>query len=169
MKEAIKFKEVEELISQFKHKLKLMYGIKPIIIMPYDDVYRLSIPETGEIVNNHLIKYSLTIKKKPINLQDNSRRDDRVLHHQAFCKICKDMNYSLSEIARYLGKDHSTIIYSVRRATDLISIADNRFLTVYNSLKKEIFNQIENGRDIQHIIKEADNSEPVLHAVLPKA
>ena len=56
MKEAIKFKEVEELISQFKEKLKLMYGIKPIIIMPYDDVYRLSIPETGEIVNNHLIK-----------------------------------------------------------------------------------------------------------------
>ena len=78
-----------------------------------------------------------------------SRREDAVIHSQAFCKICKEFNYGPSEIARFLEKDHSTVIYSIRKASDLLSINDNRFLTVYNTVKREIINKMH-GRDIQH-------------------
>lgn len=79
------------------------------------------------------------------------------------------MNYSLTEIGRYLDKDHSTIIYSIKRATDMISINDNRFLMVYNSVKKEVINEIENGRSIHYITEEGDNTESALHVALPEA
>ena len=169
MKETTKLKEVDELIYKFKKKIFSVYGIKLTILTPADDVYRLTIPETAAIVNRHLVKYTLNNKKKVIDLQNKSRRDDRVIHHQAFCKICKDMNYSLTEIGRYLDKDHSTIIYSIKRATDMISINDNRFLMVYNSVKKEVINEIENGRSIHYITEEGDNTESALHVALPEA
>lgn len=169
MKETTKIKDVNELIYKFKKKILNTHGIKLIVITPADNICRLTIPETAEIVNRHLVKYSLNNKMKVIDLQNRSRRDDRVLHHQAFCKICKDLNYSLTEIGRYLGKDHSTIIYSIKRAVDMISINDNRFLTVYNSIKKEVINKIENGRDIQYITEKGDNSKSALHVTLSEA
>ena len=79
------------------------------------------------------------------------------------------MNYTLTEIGRYLDKDHSTIIYSIRRATDMIYINDNRFLTVYNSVKKEVLNELENGRDIQYITEEGNDSKSALHVTLSEA
>ena len=79
------------------------------------------------------------------------------------------MNYTLTEIGRYLDKDHSTIIYSIRRATDMIYINDNRFLTVYNSVKKQVINELENGRDIQYTTEEGINSKSALHAALSEA
>lgn len=169
MKETTKVKEVDELISKFKKKIFDSYGIKLTILTPADNVYRLTIPETAAIVNRHLVKYTLNNKKKAIDLQNKTRRDDRVLHHQVFCKLCKDMNYTLTEIGRYLDKDHSTIIYSIRRATDMIYINDNRFLTVYNSVKKDLINQIENGRNIQHTTEEGDNAKSALHVTLSEA
>ena len=169
MKEATKTKDVEELISKFKKRIFDSHGIKLTILTPADDIYRLTIPETADIVNKHLLKYNFNNKKKSVDLQNKSRRDDRVLHHQVFCKICKDMNYTLTEIGRYLDKDHSTIIYSIRRATDMIYINDNRFLTVYNSVKKQVINELENGRDIQYTTEEGINSKSALHVTLSEA
>lgn len=143
MKETTKVKELEEEIAKVKEQFKTKYDVKLIILSPADDVKRLTIPETGEIVSRHLDKYAIDgegrFKRK------RSRREDLVIHHQAFCKICKDLNYGPSEIARYLNKDHSTVIYSIRKATDLISINDNRFLNVYNSVKKEIIEKMYGG------------------------
>lgn len=165
MKQTTKIKEVDDEIKLFKSFLNEKYGVEVVILTQADNVYRLTIPETGEIVNNYLTKYAEQ-NGRHMTVQTKSRREDRVLHHQAFCKICRDMNYGVSEIGRYLHKDHSTIIYSIRRATDLLYIGDNRFLTVYNSIKTEILNTIENGRDIQHITAEQNNTQSALHAVL---
>lgn len=147
MKETIKSKEVEEEIARIKKQFEEKYGIKLVVLTPADNIYRLTIPETGEIVNRNLAKYSIDHYKKIA--KKKSRREDAVIHSQAFCKICKEFNYGPSEIARYLEKDHSTVIYSIRKATDLLSISDNKFLTVYNTIKKEIENKMY-GRDIQH-------------------
>ena len=147
MKETIKTKDVEEEIANFKKQFKEKHGINLVILSPADSIHRLTIPETGEIVNRHLAKYSVDHYKK--TAKKKSRREDAVIHSQAFCKICKDLNYGPSEIARYLEKDHSTVIYSIRKANDLLSINDNRFLTVYNTVKKEILDKMH-GRDIQH-------------------
>jgi chromosomal replication initiation ATPase DnaA len=145
MKETIKITEVQEEILNVKKEFEAKYGIKLIILTPSDTINRLTIPEAAEIVDNHLAKYSVDHYKKIAKRK--SRREDAVIHSQAFCKICKDLNYGPSEIARYLEKDHSTVIYSIRKANDLVSINDNRFMTVYNSVKKEIINRMY-GRDI---------------------
>ena len=147
MKETIKSKEVEEEIARIKEQFKSKYGINLVILTPADAITRLTIPETGEIINRHLAKYSVDHYKKVA--KKKSRREDAVIHSQVFCKICKDLNYGPSEIARYLEKDHSTVIYSIRKANDLLSINDNRFLTVYNTVKREILDKMY-GRDIQH-------------------
>jgi chromosomal replication initiation ATPase DnaA len=147
MKETIKSEEVEEEIAKFKKQFQEKHGIKLIVLSPADNINRLTIPEAAEIINRHLVKYSALHYKKPA--KKKSRREDTVIHSQAFCKICKDLNYGPSEIARFLDKDHSTVIYSIRKASDLLSINDNRFLTVYNSVKKEIINKMY-GRDIQY-------------------
>ena len=56
MKEATKTKDVEELISKFKKRIFTSHGIKLTILTPADDIYRLTIPETTDIVNKHLLK-----------------------------------------------------------------------------------------------------------------
>ena len=109
MKETIKSKEVDEEIAKIKEQFKIKYGVNLVILSPADNVTRLTIPETGEIINRHLAKYSVDENKKIAKRK--SRREDAVIHSQAFCKICKDLNYGPSEIARYLEKDHSTVIY----------------------------------------------------------
>ena len=147
MKETIKSKEVEEEIANVKKQFQEKYGVNLIILSPADEVKRLTIPETGEIINKHLEKYAVDRYKKAAKVK--SRREDLVIHHQAFCKICKDLNYGPSEIARYLNKDHSTVIYSIKKANDLLYVNDNRFLTVYNTVKREIINKMY-GRDIQY-------------------
>lgn len=145
MKETTKVKELEDEIAKMKKQFKEKYDVKLIIISPADNIKRLTIPETAEIVSKHFDKYTTDGKYK-FKLK-RSRREDLVIHSQAFCKICKDLDYGPSEIARYLKKDHSTVIYSIRKANDLLSINDNRFLTVYNSVKKEIIEKMY-GRDI---------------------
>lgn len=147
MKETIKSKEVEEEIANVKKQFQEKYGVNLIILSPADEVKRLTIPETGEIINKHLEKYAVDRYKRAAKVK--SRREDLVIHHQAFCKICKDLNYGPSEIARYLNKDHSTVIYSIKKANDLLYVNDNRFLTVYNTVKREIINKMY-GRDIQY-------------------
>jgi len=147
MKETIKSKEVEEEIVNVKKQFQEKYGVSLIILSPAVEVKRLTIPETGEIINKHLEKYAVDRYKKAAKVK--SRREDLVIHHQAFCKICKDLNYGPSEIARYLNKDHSTVIYSIKKANDLLYVNDNRFLTVYNTVKREIINKMY-GRDIQY-------------------
>ena len=147
MKETIKSKDVEEEIAKIKKQFQEKYGIKLVVLTPADNVYRLTISETAEIIDRNLVKYSMENYKKPA--KKKSRREDAVIHSQAFCKICKEFNYGPSEIARFLEKDHSTVIYSIRKASDLLSINDNRFLTVYNTVKREIINKMH-GRDIQH-------------------
>lgn len=163
MKQTTKVKEVDEEINEFKKYIRSKYDLKVIVLTELDSVYRLTIPQLADIVDRNLDKYS-NGKQTTIRLLDRSRKDDRVLHHQVFCKICKELNYGVSELGRFLNKDHSTIIYSVKRASDLIYIKDNRFLTVYESVKRDVLKAIEHGRNIQHIITEWDNSEPALHA-----
>jgi hypothetical protein len=163
MKHTTKVKEIDEEIEEFKKHLRSKYDIKVVILTELDSVYRLTIPQLADIVNDSLSRYSKD-SDFAINLLNKSRRDDRVLHHQVFCKMCKELNYSVSEVGRYLDKDHSTIIYSVRKATDLIHVRDNRFLTVYETVKHDVLKALEHGRNIQNIITEWDNSEPALHA-----
>ena len=163
MKHTTKVKELDEEINEFKKHLRSKYDVKVVILTELDSVYRLTIPEVADIVDSNLVKYS-NGNQTTIRLLDKSRKDDRVLHHQVFCKICKELNYGVSELGRFLNKDHSTIIYSAKRATDLIYIKDNRFLTVYEAVKRDTLKAIEHGRNIQNIITEWDNSEPALHA-----
>ena len=64
MKETIKSKEVEEEIAKVKEQFKSKYGINLVILTPSDNINRLTIPETGEIINRHLAKYSVDHYKK---------------------------------------------------------------------------------------------------------
>lgn len=57
----------------------------------------------------------------------NRKRDARTCTaRHAFCYLARKEGYSYSEIGRFLGKKHSSVIHSVKVAEGLIEINDNQ-------------------------------------------
>lgn len=70
------------------------------------------------------------------SLPDFDRKSRRVEHvsvRHAFCYLAYDEGYMIYEIARYIGKDHSTVTHSVKKAKDLIFTKDKRMLNLINN------------------------------------
>lgn len=74
-------------------------------------------------------------------LISKKRNKQLVMARQMFSYIAhKAGNFSLSEIGRFLNRDHSTIIYSRDNAKDMLDIKDAFFTQYYNRIKDEFKN-----------------------------
>lgn len=72
-------------------------------------------------------------------VMSTTRKADIVIARQLFCYI--SYNYqkkSLNTIARYLNKDHTTVIHSNDRVRAMIETSDEIYMPLYNECLKRI-------------------------------
>jgi hypothetical protein len=106
----------------------------------------IHVPEFVKFENDNL-KYMLTLPRveqiflqcipvelKPeVQLSCRSRKRHIVDLRTMFCSIAYRLNFTLSDIGRYINRDHTTIIYLTRKADDLLE-TDEHFASLYNSI-----------------------------------
>lgn len=65
-----------------------------------------------------------------------SRLSSLVLYRQIYCYIEKQTGRTLGDIGRDVNRNYATIIHSVRRIEELISIGDREVLGLLDGLKE---------------------------------
>ncbi len=70
-------------------------------------------------------------------LETRSRKRDLVDLRSMFCYIAVSMNFTLVSIARFINRDHTTIIHLKRKAEDLLKV-DPAYRSRYNYILDNI-------------------------------
>lgn len=124
-----KEKKIQRRIDRFKKSFSKDTGMKLLIIPFYSkNKDERVIRSIHEIIIE-------TLDADPVT---KNRKNTTVIARQIFCKITKDLGYTYTYLARYLNKDHSTLIHAYNKAEELIYIKDFLFTERYEQVIRKI-------------------------------
>lgn len=75
--------------------------------------------------------------RKYSEIKSKSQKQDLADIRHLTCLILRENNYTLTRIGRIVQRDHSTVMYSIEKARDLISLEPK-----YRILYKDIVNNL---------------------------
>jgi chromosomal replication initiation ATPase DnaA len=124
-----KEKQIQRRIDRFKKSFSKDTGMKLLII-----------PFYSKNKDERIIKsiHEIVIETLNVDPATRNRKGPIVIARQIFCKITKDLGYTYTYLARYLNKDHSTLIHAYNKAEELIYIKDTMFTEKYEQVIREI-------------------------------
>lgn len=136
--------QVLDFVENFKQEFKNQFGVNVTVI------YNLSVDKVDieflEKITNEVLKINC-----PGDYAEGirSRRRHQALseHRQIFYKLAREMGYNYSYLAKYIGFDHSTAVYSVRKVESLMKLKDKITIDLYQTIKTKLYDQI----DVQNI------------------
>lgn len=70
------------------------------------------------------------------DLTSKSRKSSLVLYRQIYCYIERQTGRTLDDIGRDINRNHATVIHSIERIEELISIRDREVLGLLDGLKE---------------------------------
>lgn len=158
--------KINQLVDEFKVKFNEKIGYKPnVYITKTEEIKLISLSKLEEIVNS-FISDDIIKKYKIRSIADHIRKREVSDLRHIFCKIAKNMNYSLTSIGNHLNnRDHTTIINSCKKFQNLIK-TDESFKEKYNSIMF-IINKSLNGNELlQSVDEEPTESKSTLYTVL---
>ena len=82
-------------------------------------------------INKAVSDYYLVALKKP------GRKRENVDARKMFCKIASEFNFSKTNIGKYLGKNHATVIYSIRTIDEYMGY-DANIRIDYRNIKSKL-------------------------------
>ena len=142
---------IAEDINRFMSKMKDKYGLQMAVsVVANEKSY--NIKKHLEVLG-YLKKYKKKIKQQ-ISLYDvefavlsslnnpsinkvsdiNTRHRPNIFYRQIFCYLAYNYNFTVSEIGRFINKDHSTVVHSRDIIKDLLQIRDPDIVKIYNSI-----------------------------------
>jgi chromosomal replication initiation ATPase DnaA len=134
-----------QLIKEFVQKFTDKIGYVPVILTDAtieEEKFRiLTFEELDEIFEDFLP----TLNNKKIRLHYKNRSHPIKFLRHIYCYIAKSMRYSLKSIGRHLGgRDHTTVIHSIRTFRDLYQ-TDDMFRDMYFKIIKKIKQEYESS------------------------
>ena len=134
-----------QLIKEFIEKFTDKIGYVPVILTDAtidDENFKiLTFEELDEIFEDFLP----IVNNKKIRLQYKNRCHPIKFLRHIYCYIAKSMRYSLKSIGAHLGgRDHTTIIHSIRTFRDLYK-TDDMFRDIYFKIIKKIKQEHESS------------------------
>lgn len=139
----IKTNEVETLlIYEFMEKFREHSGYYPTVITRQaivenkEGIKLLSLNELSIYFNEFLPK----IYNKVINLDSKLRNRTIVELRFMFCYIARSMRFTLTDIGRFLKRDHTTIIHALTMFHNLYQTDEAfrfKYTTIINSIKEK--------------------------------
>jgi hypothetical protein len=143
LKGEIKTNEVETLlIYEFMEKFREQSGYYPTVITRQDIVENregiklLSLNELSNYFNEFLPK----IYNKVIRLDSKLRNRHIVELRFMFCYIARSMRFTLTDIGKFLKRDHTTIIHALTTFHNLYQTDEAfrfRYTNIINSIKEK--------------------------------
>lgn len=147
-----------EFVQEFKEEFKNKFGVFPTVL------YNLGLLKVD--INFLLDSVNLVLSNNCPGLYEKGIRDRRrhqtlAEHRQIFFKIARDMGYSYSYLSSFVGYDHSTAIYSVRKVEQMLKMNDRIAVEIYQQVKDIIYGK----ESIQNIGGESVEPESTLSSL----
>lgn len=130
--------EMKEYIDVFKYKFKLLFGIMPYVSVTSRGLYvgEISMRELLDITNDLL--FDTCGHHVEAGIMSKTRLKPIVIHRQAFCKVASNLGYGCTSVAKFLDKNHATVVYSVRNVDNLLAVGDMDMQTCMDELYTRI-------------------------------
>lgn len=130
-----KLYRIKNDIDNFKNLMKSKYDVN--IIIDFNPVVKthklkLSLKDLHTLVKHTAVKYDPDILSNVVYFNTRLRRVINYSH--SFSYIAHKLGYKKIEIAEYLNRNHATVINSIRKAEDLITMNDSEFMTTYQAI-----------------------------------
>jgi chromosomal replication initiation ATPase DnaA len=94
--------------------------------------HKTSLEEIQQIVDSRMKMFF--IHDVPVSIMDDTRKRPIVIYRQVFCKIARLMGYSMTNIGKYISRDHATVIHSIKTVDNLIEAKDKEMMDCLNDI-----------------------------------
>lgn len=106
----------------------------------------------SKIQNGRLIKEAerlrgIVEKHAGVSMLGGGRKQANVDARRVFCMIMRETGFSLKDIGRYIGRDHSTVLYNISTGADDVDYFP-QFRDMYNRIKEEFLSEYKQELDI---------------------
>jgi hypothetical protein len=130
----------KKLIEEFKTVFQQKLGYSPTVFTRTErtasEIPYMTLEELGKLFTKFLpSKYG-----EVVPLQTTWRMREIVELRSIFCFLAKNMKYSLKNIGRYLGRDHTTVMHGLKIFRDLFD-TDEIFRQKYLTIQKYIIQE----------------------------
>jgi len=130
-----KLYRIKNDIDNFKSLMKSKYDVD--IVIDFNPVVKshklkLSLKDLHTLVKHTAVKYDPDILENVVYFNTRLRRVINYSH--SFIYIAHKLGYKKIQISAYLKKNHATIINSIKKAEDLITINESDFMTTYQAI-----------------------------------
>ena len=141
--------DAQEELETFKSEFESKYGFLLTVYISHNKVTQIPCIGLDELLeeSNQLLMernpsgyINASFGKVKINngIKTKTRAREIVTIRQIFCYIARELGYTTVGIARFLGKDHATIIYSSNSVKDFMETNYIPVVEVYTVLKNQL-------------------------------
>jgi chromosomal replication initiation ATPase DnaA len=116
--------QIDKLVNEFKEKFLEKIGYRPDVYISKKEIKTIDLSKLEKIINSFIPEYSIEYYKIKSISDFTKRREISDLRH-IFCRIAKNMGYTLISIGNHLNnRDHTTVINSCKKFENLIKTDD---------------------------------------------
>lgn len=123
-----------KMIKRFQKRFKKETGL---------DLFIAPIKRKQNAIDTIILLDNCIREARGHNVKSKSKSMDILTSRQVFLTIARNLGYTYTSIAKYLNRNHSSIMHSYRRTTELLEISDIQFTEAYNDILKK-FNDTRN-------------------------
>jgi len=144
------WEEANQVIDDFKMEFERRFGFGINVYFRtrnFDSIPKISLQQLLDVVDELLYQDYPSRQLKcsygaiiPIDngIRTNNRAYQIVMMRQIFCHIGHNLGYSSSEMGRFLGKDHATVIYSVKAMNNALEVKLQPISSKYAIVKSNL-------------------------------
>jgi predicted transcriptional regulator len=127
-----------EFIEEFKKNFHEKFGYSPIVLANESDEQLAPIMALDEL-ENYFAPFFPKAYGKTLNFKSLDRRQELVDLRFIYAHLARTMGYSLTAIAKYTKKHHSSIIHHLRAFKNLMETSElfrEKYKTILQNIKE---------------------------------
>lgn len=130
--------QADELVEKFRDEFHNLFGVHPTVLYNFA-IKRIDIRYLEKITNEVL--WETCPGQYTEGIRSKNREQALSEHRQIFYKLAREMGYHYSYLAKYIGFDHSTAVYSVKKVESLLALNDKITIKLYQTVKNKLYDK----------------------------
>lgn len=138
-KEQLKERRKKELISEFMEKFREEIGYYPTVVIDEDIINRDFLHRLPlDVLEKQFDDFLPSLYGKTVTIKCKKRIRPAVELRCYFSFIARTMGYSLTDIAKYIKRDHTTVMHHIKTFNVLYETQQNfrdKYIKIVNKIK----------------------------------
>lgn len=162
-----KYDEAEKMIEDFSAKFYDKFGFWPIIRFNTKSFFipKLKLDELKTLMDE-AFKNNYPGDYPKNGMMEKTRKQLTILFRHIFYKIAREIGYTFTDIGKFSGYNHATILHAVNRVSDLLDIKDAEVCRNYKLVKNEIQDRYGDVGIVQHDSQRKPDPQSILLPLL---